>query len=120
MIEICPESDGATLAVVASEKLTTTDYESVFLPALEERFLRFGRARAVIALADDFHGWELGALWDDAKFGVKHRKDFDKVAVVGAPRWVEWAAKLGELFLHGEVLAFEPTEHVDAVLWAKS
>jgi hypothetical protein len=120
MIEICPESDGATLAVVASDKLTADDYELVFMPALEERIERFGRARAVIAFDDDFRGWELGALWDDAKFGLKHRNDFERIAVVGAPRWVEWSAKVGELFMHGEVKSFEPTEYVDAVLWAKS
>ena len=120
MIEIRPESDASTLAVVASDKLTADDYEVVFMPALEERIERFGRARAVIAFDDDFHGWELGALWDDAKFGLKHRNHFDKVAVVGAPRWVQWSARLGELFMHGEVKTFTPTEYTDAVLWAKS
>ena len=36
MIEILPESKGNILAFKATEKLTTKDYEEVFIPKLNE------------------------------------------------------------------------------------
>lgn len=120
MIKIRPESDSSTLAIEASNKLTTNDYEVIFLPAIEERIERFGRARAVIVFDKDFQGWELGALWDDTRFGLKHRNHFERIALVNAPHWVEWSAKFGELFMHGEVKTFTIDEYITAVLWAKA
>jgi len=32
-------------------------------------------------------GWERGADWGDTDFFFSHRNDFEKIAVVGNPRW---------------------------------
>jgi hypothetical protein len=29
---------------------------------------------------DDFHGWDMHALWDDTKFATKHCSDVERVA----------------------------------------
>ena len=31
----------------------------------------------------DFHGWDMGAAWEDIKFATKHCSDISKVATVG-------------------------------------
>ena len=52
-------------------------------------------------------GWELRAAWDDLKPGLKHGREFEKIAVVADSRWVEWSTKVGSWFLKGEVRYFD-------------
>ncbi len=113
MIEILPESTTKVLAVKATEKLTDADYKEVWIPALEKRINEFGKINALLYLDENFQGWEAKALWDDAQFAVKHRKDFTKMAVVGGASWMDWGAKLGELFMAGceiETFAIEDAQ----------
>lgn len=119
MITITQETEGRTLVVKAAETLTRQDYENVFIPQLNQLIDKYGKIRVVIFLADDFTGWELGAAWDDAVFGIKHRHDFEKVAVVSDKKWVEWGTKIGSYFIDGQVVTYTPTEFQDAVTWAK-
>ena len=42
-----------------------------------------GRARFLCHMDKDFDGLEMGAMWDDAKFFLKHKSDVEKMAVVG-------------------------------------
>jgi hypothetical protein len=114
-----PESSGAKLAVMAKGKLTDADYKQVWIPKLEELINKFGKIRAVVFFTKDFEGWELHAAWDDASFGLKHRNDFEKIAVVGAGRWVEWGTKLGSHLMSGEVKTFSEAQLPEALAWAK-
>ena len=52
-------------------------------------------------------------MWDDASFGMKHKDQFEKIAVVGAPKWVEWGTKLGGHFMSGTVKTF-PADQLQA------
>ncbi len=40
-------------------------------------------------MGEDFEGWEIGAAWDDAKFGIQFGGKSEKIAVVGGPKWAE-------------------------------
>ena len=73
----------------------------MLIPRLETIIRERGKARLLLDTADDFQGWEPKALWDDARFGLAHRKDFDKMAVVTDRRWIEWALKVGALMVRG-------------------
>lgn len=119
MIEIMPESTGATLAVKATGKLTDADYKQVWIPQLEELIGKFGKIKALVYFTKDFSGWELHAAWDDAVFGMKHRNDFEKLAVVGAGPWIEWGTKLGAHLMSGEVKTFSEEQLPEALNWAK-
>jgi 6-phosphogluconate dehydrogenase len=69
---------------------------------------------------DGYNGIELGAIWDDVKFGIKHRNDFIKVAAVGAPRWMDWVVKASSAIMSGEVRTFS-TEHLrEALDWVNT
>lgn len=120
MITILPETIGYTLAVKAEGRLTAEDYEKTFIPALEKLIKAFGQVRLVLQFADGFTGWEAGAAWDDAKFGLQHRHDFKRIAIVGGPRWVTWAAQLGSHVIDGEVRHFAADAMLEAVVWAKT
>jgi len=117
MIEILPESQRNILGIRASGKLTDSDYKDVLIPHLEKIIGAQGQVRVLCQMADDFHGCEGAAMWDDAKFGYTHRNDFEKFAVVGGKRWVEWGAKLGALFMHTELRTFSGDQLPEAWEW---
>ncbi|MBC8550985.1 MAG: STAS/SEC14 domain-containing protein [Candidatus Brocadiales bacterium] len=119
MIEIMTETEGSILAIKATEKLTTRDYEEVFIPKLDQLIRVFGKRKVVMFLADTFTGWEIGAAWDDAKFGLQHRNDFEKIALVGGPKWVEWTTKIGSHFVGGQVKTYDTSDIQAAISWVK-
>jgi hypothetical protein len=120
MLEILPESQGNILGIRASGKLTDNDYKTVLIPRLETIIREQGKARVLCHMDEDFHGWDMEALWDDAQFGVAHRHDFEKFAVAGGSRWVEWGAKLGALFMKTELRTFPSDQLQEAWDWIES
>lgn len=120
MITILPQSEGSALVVEASKRLTTKDYEEVFIPELDRLIGLFGKIRVVFYLDDSFDGWELGAMWDDAKFGLKHKNDFERIAMVGGPRWVSWITTMSSHFMPGVIKTFDSTSLDEAIAWAKA
>ena len=117
MITIQPETKDDLLVVKASKTLTTEDYEKIFIPKLEEFLAKHGKIRTVFYMDSSFEGWEMGAMWDDAKFGLKLGSDFEKVALVGSPQWVEWITKLAAHFIPGQVKYFDSTALQEAIQW---
>ena len=120
MIEILPESEGNVLILKAVGKLTDADYKEVLIPRLEAIIAEHGKARLLLDMGDEFKGWEPKAAWDDARFGLAHRKDFEKMAVIGGPRWVDWALKLGALMVRGEIRSFAAERRAEAMQWVKA
>ncbi len=118
MIEIMQESTGAMLAVKATKKLTGEDYTEVWIPALQKTLAEHTKGRCVLYMDENFEGWELKAMWEDAKFGFAHRNDFEKFAVVGGPKWIEWGTKVAGAMMSGEVRTFGIQQIEEALKWA--
>lgn len=96
-------------------KLTHEDYAEM-TPMLDAALQRVEDPKVrVLFDATELEGWELRAAWDDFKFGLKHGRKFEKVAVYGNRNWQELAAKVGTWFISGELKYFE--NHDEAVAW---
>ena len=117
MIEVLPQSNGNLLVVKATGKLTNQDYKEVLIPHLESIVHEYGRARFIMDLSTDFHGWHVAAMWDDVRFGVAHRNSFEKMAVVGGPKCVEWGTKLAKLIMNGEIKCYPANAYDEAYEW---
>ena len=117
MIAISPESKGKILIISATGKLTDKDYKEVLIPRLEEIIQAHGKARLLLDMGDEFHGWEAAAAWDDARFGLAHMNDFEKMGVIGGPGWVEWGLKIAAFAISGEIRTFSSAEREDALRW---
>ena len=92
MIEQLKTDSPKILAFRMSGKLHDADYKT-FVPAVEAAIEAQGKVR-LLALFEDFHGWDLHALWDDIKFSTKHCADMERIALVGDRKWEEWMAKV--------------------------
>lgn len=116
MFEILPKSHDGTIAIRVTGTLTDEDYQSVLIPALEQALAKKGKLR-VLLLFEDFEGWDLQAAWDDAVFGMKQRADFDRLALVGAPSYVEWGMRLFAPLMSGSIRSFPAGKVDDAWQW---
>lgn len=65
----------------------------------------------------DMEGVDLGAMWEDMKFGLSHAKQIERVALIGHERWVRRIAELPNPF-PVEVRAFDEDEEYGAWDWA--
>ncbi len=120
MITVLAESEGNLLGVEASETLTDADYTDIWIPQLDAVIEKYGKVRALIYMNEQFKGWEASALLDDAKYGLKHNNDFEKIAVVGAPGWVKWSMKLVTPFIKCEVKLFGGDQLEQAWAWLRT
>lgn len=95
------------LTLKAVGKLTHEDYATI-TPLLESALERV-QTPTVKALVDgtEMEGWDARAAWDDFRLGLKHNREFERIAIVGNKKWQEWAARLGSWFSAGEVKYFE-------------
>jgi hypothetical protein len=114
MIETLQTGTGKIIGFRLSGKLHDSDYKQ-FVPAVEAALTSEGKLRLFVQL-EDFHGWDLHAMWDDFKFGLKHYSDFDRIAMVGDQKWETWMARLCKPFTKAKVQYFGASE-VDAA-WA--
>jgi len=119
MIEIMPESSDNVLGVKASGKLTHNEYQQILIPRLEKLFRQYGKLNVLFLMDPEFEGWELDAAWDDASYGLRHRADFGKLAVVGGSAWVEWCIKLAGFLMKGEIRVFSSQQIEEAWDWIR-
>ncbi len=120
MLEIMPQSQGKILAVRLTSKVTDSDYEKIFLPELQKLIEVYGKVRCLYFMDSEFDGWTLGAVWDDAKFGIRHKDDFEKCAIVGGPKWAEWGTKLVAHLVSGQLKTFSGDQLEEAWSWIKA
>ena len=100
----------------ASGVLTHQDYAAA-VPELENALeLAKAPVRLMISL-ENFHGWEIGALWDELRFGATHGRDFSRVAVVGERALEEWGTRLSKPFVKAEMRYFGHGERQAAEAW---
>jgi len=117
MIETLEGGSPRVLAFRLSGRLTAADYDA-FVPRVDAVLAR-GEGQRLLAILDDFHGWEPGAAWEDLKFGIRHYADFERIALVGDRRWEEWMAILCRPFTRAEVRYFDASDLDSAWGWAR-
>ena len=99
-----------------SGRLEHSDYERV-MPELEA-LVEHGKARVLLEL-HDFKGFSPAALLDELKFDIKHRKDFERVAVVSDSAFQELGIRMVRPFFAGRVKIFDTTERSAAEAWIR-
>ncbi len=105
------------LTLKAVGTLTHEDY-TIITPMLDNALkgVKEPKIRAYID-ASELEGWQLRAMWDDFKLGLKHNNEFEKVAVYGNKTWQEYASKIGNWFIAGEMQFFDDSSQ--AIEWLK-
>jgi hypothetical protein len=120
LIESVTDLHPGTLGFRASGKVTSDEYRQMMEPiyaALE----RGEKLNIYFELANDFHGLDLGALWQDVKaggsVGLKHRSSWQRMALVTDKDWVRHGASAFGWLAPGELRLYEPSERDAARAW---
>jgi hypothetical protein len=114
-LDLQETGSGTVLDVRVSGKLSKADYER-FVPEVEAKIKEQGKLRILMEMCD-FRGWELGALWEDIKFDLKHFGDIERLAMVGDKKWEEWMAKFCGPFTKARIRYFDQSEADKARSW---
>ena len=117
MVEQIPDLPDNVLGFAAKGRVTASDYESVIIPAVEALFSRQSKVRFLYHLGEDFSGFEVAAMWDDTKLGLKHLSGWERMAVVSDVEWIRAAIKIFGLAIPGHVRVFHNSELGEAKRW---
>jgi hypothetical protein len=117
VIEQLPTDAEGVLGFKISGKLHDEDYKK-FVPAVDAALEKSAKVR-LLAQFEDFHGWDLHALWDDIKFATTHCTKIDRIALVGDRKWEAWMAKVCKPFTMAKVRYFDAPEADAARAWLR-
>jgi hypothetical protein len=120
VIEVMDESNGAILGVRATGKLSRADYHDVLTPRIELLLRQFRTLNVLFLMDEEFDCWSLGAAWANTVLVLNHRRDIEKVAMVGGPIWEEWCAnKAASPLMNGEIRTFRLDQLPEAWAWLR-
>ena len=117
-LQVTESADGKIVEVKLSGKLQKEDYQH-FVPTVEHLINQHGKIRVLLEM-HDFHGWEMGALWEDIKFDVKHFGDIERLALVGESKWEAGMAAFCKPFTKAKIQYFDESKSADALTWIRA
>ena len=117
MIQLLPNLPDQVVGVIASGQVDASDYETVFIPAIEAKLKAHGRVRIFYQLGPAFTGFTSGAMWDDMKVGMGHLKAWERIAVVTDMEWIAGATRFFGFAMPCPVKVFPNSEFIAAVNW---
>jgi hypothetical protein len=117
MIEQIAGMPAGTLGFSATGQVTARDYEQVIVPDIEAAFALNKKLRLLYHLGESFTGFDPGAMWDDAKLGLRHFSGWDRVALVTDVAWVRNLAVAMGFLAPAEIRLYDNAELEQAKAW---
>ena len=114
-VELHEEAGGKILTLTLSGKLAKEDYAH-FTPEVEQAVKKHGKIRILVRM-HDFHGWSMGALWEDVKFDMHHFSDIERLALIGDKRWEAGMAVFCKPFTTAKVRYFDESKTDEGSEW---
>ena len=114
-VELHGEADGKVLILDLSGKLAKEDYAH-FTPQVDQAVKLHGKVRMLVRM-HGFHGWTLGAVWEDVKFDLHHFSKIERLALVGETRWEAGMAVFCKPFTTAKVRYFDESKMDEATIW---
>ena len=106
----------SVLAVEAAGKVTHEDYKTTLIPKAES-MMEKGPISMLYVIGKECTGFEIRALRDDGVFGLRHLRDFGRIAVVTDHAWLRFMVGMLKLFFHGDVRLYSLAELPSAKSW---
>jgi len=116
-VELHEKEGGKVLVLNLSGKLTKEDY-AYFTPEVERAVKSHGKVRMLVRM-HGFHGWSLGAVWEDVKFDLHHFSHIERLALIGETRWEAGMAVFCKPFTAAKVRYFDESNADEALTWIR-
>ena len=120
MIETIPNLPDGVLGLSAMGTVTADDYESTLIPAVQAATSGDTKARILFLLGDQFEGYAAEAAMDDARMGLHHWNDFEKIALVTDHTAYRALIKGFGFLMPGEVKLFAVADLEAAKEWVSA
>jgi hypothetical protein len=117
MIRLMRNLPDNVLGVLVKEKITGEDYESVLIPAFEEKLKAHAKIRMLYHIENDFDGFAFDAMWKDAKLGLQHNSELERIALVSDHEMINSLMKFFGHLISSEIKIFKDTELDKAKGW---
>ena len=117
MLRLMKDLPDNVLGVFVKGKITGADYETILIPALEEKFKTNSKIRMLYHINRDFTGIELSAMWDDAKLGIKHLTEWERISLVSDHEMINSFIKFFSHLILCEIRIFKDEELEKAKKW---
>ena len=114
-IELKEENDSKILVVHVTGKLVAEDYGNL-VEEFERLLQQNGKLRLLFDMTG-FHGWDVGAAWEDLKFELKHFADIERLAAVGDMKWQHGMVEFFKPFTMATIRYFDHTDIAEAREW---
>ena len=120
MIELIEGLPDGVVGLEAVGEVTSDDYTSVAIPAVEDALSRHKKISLLHVLGDRFAGYEAGGGWADAKLGLLHAFSFKRIAVVTDLDHVRKQVKRVGWAVPGEMKLFSNAQRAEARAWVSA
>ena len=117
MIKVINDLPDNVLGFSAIGKITGADYDKIVIPALDEKLKTHNKISMLYQLGTDFSGFDMGAMLDDAKMGMKHLSAWDRIALVSDHEMINSFAKFFGYMITCELRIYKNTELEKAKEW---
>lgn len=115
LLNVDGETQPRVIRATVTGRLNESDFHAL-APRIEALLETHASVRMLVQLSG-FKGWSPGAAWEDAKLGLHHYADIDRLAVVGDREWEEWMTRFSRPFSLADIRFFEPSEMEKALTW---
>lgn len=117
MVTILTDVPDTVAGFSLTGKITGQDYETIVIPKVDEVAERTGKVRFLLVLHTSIGNFNIKAIWDDVKVGMKHLGQWHRTAIVSDEKGVNlFTDTLGQL-LPGPVKSFTLAETEEAKKW---
>jgi hypothetical protein len=117
MLELIQGMPDNVVAVKASGKVTGDDYDRLLIPLIEGKLKTHEKIRVLYVLGTDFDGFTAGAMWDDAKIGLRHLTAYERIAMVTDVNWIAGAVKFFAFMIPCPTSIFGNERLAEAKAW---
>jgi hypothetical protein len=117
MIQLLTDLPDGVVGIEAVGHVEADDYTNVVEPAVRAALERSDKVRLLYVLGEGFEGYSAAASWQDAKLGIGHWREWEKIAIVTDRDWIRDALKALGWMLPGEVRVFAAGDRPAAVAW---
>ena len=120
MIELLQDLPGNVLGFRATGRVTAEDYETILIPAVEERLQTQPQLRFLYVLGEGFEGFDARAMWDDAKVGLLHLGAWERIAVATDASAIGLLTRAFGFLMPCPVRVFAASEEAEARAWVSA
>jgi SpoIIAA-like len=117
MIKLLDGLPDGVVGLEAVGDVEDDDYRDVIVPAIEAALEGRDKIRLLYVLGPEFDEFEGDAAWEDAKLGMHHLFDFERVGVVTDVKWMARSIRWFGFAIPGEAKVFRYADLEGARAW---